>query len=397
MTAFDCLPLAALMNKQFLCVHGGLSPEIQTLDDIRKIDRFHEPPPYGAMCDLLWSDPVEDYGNEKETTTSSSSKQRRTSIPMNDLSSSPNSSSGSFINEHLFLPNTTRGCSYFYTYTAVNEFLVRNQILSVIRAHEAQDIGYRMYKKSPDTGFPSLITLFSAPNYCDVYQNKAAIMKYENNVVNIRQFNCSPHPYWLPNFMDVFSWSLPFVGEKVIDVLLNILNICSDEELAEYDEHIDTLIERNNREQRKEQIRSKIRALGKVAKAYQSLRELSENVVTLRGLTPSTSLTELNENVEIKSETKVAVNILRDKNASTKERFSKAKILDQANERMPPPRSSPVSERIKRTSTTNQAASTTTTIKKDIPTKTFISGTTQGLVKMRRESFAGTAPFNGKK
>ncbi|GAV07715.1 hypothetical protein RvY_17522-2 [Ramazzottius varieornatus] len=254
MEAFDCLPLAALMNQQFLCVHGGLSPEVHSLDDIRRLDRFKEPPAFGPMCDLLWSDPVEDFGTER--------------------------------NQEHFSHNTTRGCSYFYSYAACCDFLHHNKLLSIIRAHEAQDAGYRMYKKSQSTGFPSLITIFSAPNYLDVYNNKAAILKYENNVMNIRQFNCSPHPYWLPNFMDVFTWSLPFVGEKVTEMLVALLNICSDDELA--DENAE--VSEANQALRKEVIKNKIRAIGKMARVFTVLREESESVLQLKGLTPTGAL-----------------------------------------------------------------------------------------------------------
>ena len=64
----------------------------------------------------------------------------------------------------------------FCSYNASCEFLQRNNMLSIIRAHEAQDAGYKMYRKSASTGFPSLITIFSAPNYLDVYGNKGILL-----------------------------------------------------------------------------------------------------------------------------------------------------------------------------------------------------------------------------
>lgn len=66
----------------------------------------------------------------------------------------------------------------FCSYAACCDFLQNNNLLSIIRAHEAQDAGYRMYRKSQTTGFPSLITIFSAPNYLDVYNNKVRISSF---------------------------------------------------------------------------------------------------------------------------------------------------------------------------------------------------------------------------
>ena len=79
-----------------------------------------------------------------------------------------------------------------------------------------------MYRKTPTKKFPSVITVFSAPNYLDVYHNRGAVIKYANKNITIRQFNSSSHPYWLPNFMDGFTWSLPFVGAKSRSLSLDV-------------------------------------------------------------------------------------------------------------------------------------------------------------------------------
>ena len=66
------------------------------------------------------------------------------------------------------------------------QFLDRNSLLGMFRGHEVQDMGYLMARKTPKKKFPSVITVFSAPNYLDVYHNKGAVIKYKNKNITIR-------------------------------------------------------------------------------------------------------------------------------------------------------------------------------------------------------------------
>ncbi|KAF8528717.1 Metallo-dependent phosphatase-like protein [Gautieria morchelliformis] len=144
MGSFCTLPLTAIMNKQFLCIHCRLSLEFQTIDDLQIINQFCEPSTHGLMCDILWSDPIEEFGQEK----------------MQD----------SFVHNHFCR------CSFFFIYQAACQFLERNNWLSIIRDHEVHNAGYCMYCRTKTTSIPSVMTTFSTPNYLDVYNNKAAVL-----------------------------------------------------------------------------------------------------------------------------------------------------------------------------------------------------------------------------
>ncbi|KAG6889554.1 hypothetical protein C0995_016681 [Termitomyces sp. Mi166 len=275
--SFCALPVTALVDGRFFCVHGGISPELINISDLNKLNRFQEPGSHGLLCDLLWADPIANYDELDPT-----------KLP-----------------RESFVPNQTRGCSYNFTYTASCQFLERNGLLGIIRGHEAQDAGYTMHRKTSSKKFPSVITIFSAPNYLDVYHNRGAVLKYSNKNITIRQFNYSNHPYWLPNFVDAFTWSLPFVGAKstssrspsllkkliaiVTDMLLAVLSVCSQEELSEVDGDsgdeaagIEPGMTPAEIQRRRQEIKNKIMAIGKMQKVFQMLREESENATELQ-------------------------------------------------------------------------------------------------------------------
>jgi serine/threonine-protein phosphatase 2B catalytic subunit len=80
-----------------------------------------------------------------------------------------------------------------------------------------------MHRWGGSQAFPSVITVFSAPNYCGSYKNKGAVILIENDKMNIKQYKDVEQPFNLPNNLDLFTWSLPFLADKIGEMLDNVL------------------------------------------------------------------------------------------------------------------------------------------------------------------------------
>jgi hypothetical protein len=163
---------------------------------------------------------------------------------------------------------------------------------------------------------------------CDVYKNKAACLKFDNNVLNIKQFIDSPHPYYLPNFMDVFQWSLPFVAEKVTDMLANVLDYDNAaDEAAEAAGELDK--DGGVVAQRGGLLKKKVLSVSKILRMYKILRQEHEAIVQLKQLTP-------NHKMPFGLLGKGSVEIQKALSG-----FEQAKAADQPNEQRPEPPLSP--------------------------------------------------------
>lgn len=127
---FDFMTLGAIVDGKVLCVHGGLSPEIRTLDQVRVVARAQEIPHEGAFCDLVWSDP-----EDVETWAVS-----------------------------------PRGAGWLFGDRVSQEFCHVNGLNLIARAHQLVNEGYKYHFKSQD-----VVTVWSAPNYCYRCGNMASV------------------------------------------------------------------------------------------------------------------------------------------------------------------------------------------------------------------------------
>lgn len=135
---FNCLPIAAIIDDKIFTMHGGLSPELASMDQIKRIMRPTDVPDTGLLCDLLWSDPDKDIVGWGE----------------ND-----------------------RGVSFTFGHDVVSSFLKRHDLDLICRAHQVVEDGYEFFAKR------QLVTLFSAPNYCGEFDNAGAMMSVDETLM----------------------------------------------------------------------------------------------------------------------------------------------------------------------------------------------------------------------
>ncbi|EDW74905.2 uncharacterized protein Dwil_GK15650 [Drosophila willistoni] len=145
---YNCMPVAAIIDSKIFCCHGGLSPMLHELSDIRKISRPVEVKSNGLLCDLLWSDP--------DPTANGWGK-------------------------------NSRGVSFTFGVDIVVQFLARFKFDLICRAHQVVEDGYEFFAKR------QLITVFSAVNYCGEYDNAGAMMCVDD-ALNITLIVMKPRP-----------------------------------------------------------------------------------------------------------------------------------------------------------------------------------------------------------
>ena len=131
---FNYLPVAAVIENKLFCIHGGLSPLIQNIDDIKNLDRFRDLPNEGGFADLLWSDPDPSI---------------------------------------LGFGVSVRGAGYLFGENVVDKFLYVNKLETIVRAHQVCLEGFNILFDG------KIITVWSAPNYCYRCNNDASIMKLD--------------------------------------------------------------------------------------------------------------------------------------------------------------------------------------------------------------------------
>uniref|UniRef100_A0AC34GS04 Serine/threonine-protein phosphatase n=1 Tax=Panagrolaimus sp. ES5 TaxID=591445 RepID=A0AC34GS04_9BILA len=133
---FNWLPLTALIGKKILCMHGGLSPDLVSLDQLRNLVRPIDPDTAGIHIDLLWADPDVNLPNK----------------------------------EYIDWGPSARGISSHFSVQAVNTACQQMGLDLIVRGHQVVQDGYEFF------GNRKLVTIFSAPNYCGDYNNSGAIM-----------------------------------------------------------------------------------------------------------------------------------------------------------------------------------------------------------------------------